>query len=54
MTQGGRVNRAAHRYFHGVPLDAVKQDGRVRHPPPIGDHATGGTPAWHVFAIAIG
>ena len=52
-TGSGRVNRDAYLYFHAVPLDPSKTVASVTLPA-IGDHATGGTPALHVFAMAIG
>jgi hypothetical protein len=52
-TGAGRVNRNAYIYFHKIPLDLSKTVASVTLPA-IGDHATGGTPALHVFAIAIG
>jgi hypothetical protein len=52
-TGAGRVNRYAYVYFHGIPLDPGKTVASVTLPA-ISDHATGGTPALHVFALAIG
>ena len=49
----GRVNRTAYVFFHAVPLDAAKTVAAVILPT-VGNHATGGTPALHVFAIAVG
>lgn len=52
-TGAGRVNRNTYLYFHAIPLDPAKTVASVTLPG-IGDHTTGGTPALHVFAIAIG
>lgn len=49
----GRVNRTASVFFHAIPLDATKTVAAVVLPT-VGNHATGGTPALHVFAIAVG
>jgi hypothetical protein len=46
------VNRKAYLYFHAIPLDPGKTVASVTLPG-IGNHTTGGTPALHVFAIAI-
>jgi hypothetical protein len=51
-TGTGRVNRNAYLYFHAIALDPGKTVASVTLPV-IGDHTTGGTPALHVFAIAI-
>jgi hypothetical protein len=52
-TGAGRVNRNAYLYFHVVQLDPGRTVASVTLPV-IGDHTTGGTPALHVLAIAIG
>jgi hypothetical protein len=49
----GRVNRTAYLFFHAIPLDGAKTVAAVILPA-VGNHATGGTPALHVFAIAVG
>lgn len=51
-TGAGRVNRNAYVYFHAVPLDPTKTVASITLPT-IGDHTTGGTPALHVFAVAL-
>jgi hypothetical protein len=51
-TGAGRVNRNAYIYFHAIPLDPAKTVASITLPA-IGDHATGGTPALHVFAVAL-
>jgi glycosyl hydrolase family 20 len=51
-TGAGRVNRNAYLYLHAVPLDPAKTVASVTLPA-IGDHTTGGTPALHVFALAL-
>ena len=51
-TAAGRVNRNAYAYFHALPLDPAKAVASITLPA-IGDHATSGTPALHVFAVAL-
>jgi hypothetical protein len=51
-TGSGRVNRNAYLYLHTVTLDPTKTVASVTLPT-IGDHTTGGTPALHVFGLAI-
>jgi hypothetical protein len=49
----GRINRTAYIFFHAIPLDAAKTVAAVILPA-VSNHATGGTPSLHVFAIAVG
>ena len=51
-TGSGRVNRNAYLYLHTVALDPAKSVASVTLPT-IGDHTVGGTPALHVFGLAI-
>lgn len=52
-TGAGRVNRNGYLYYHAITLDTTKTVASLTLPV-VGDHTTGGTPALHVFAIAIG
>jgi hyaluronoglucosaminidase len=49
----GRISRTAYIFFHAVPLNTSKTVAAVILPT-VSDHATGGTPSLHVFAIAVG
>ena len=53
LAGAGQVHRAAYIFFHAVPVDASKTVAAVILPT-VSNHATGGTPSLHVFAIAVG
>jgi hyaluronoglucosaminidase len=49
----GQVRRSAYIFFHAVPLSASKTVAAVILPT-VSNHATGGTPSLHVFAVGVG